>query len=284
MYRHTTLITAAALGLALALPAAADEPTADTVLARVGETEITLAHALAMREQLPEQFRQVPVETLFPAIVEQLIEQELLYQHKSDDLALRERVMLENEVRSFTANAALTEVAMAALSEEAIEAAYEAFAAEFAEGEAQVEYNAAHILVRSEEEIEAVVAELEDGRPFAEVAEERSIDGSAQAGGDLGWFGEGVMIAEFEAAVMALEPGEVSDPVQTQFGWHVVRLIDQRDAQVPPLAEVQEELAGEIQREAARALVDELRAGTDVEVMSEGMDPAVLGRRELLDD
>ena len=284
MRRHTTLITAAALGLALALPAQADEPTADTVLARVGETEISLAHVLAMREQLPEQFRQVPDEQLFPAIVEQLIEQELLYQHKSGDLNRRERVMLENEVRSFTANAALTEAVMAALDEGAIEAAYEAFAAEFAEGEPETEYNAAHILVRTEEEIEAVVAELDDGRPFAEVAREYSIDGSAQGGGDLGWFGEGAMVAEFEAAVMALEPGEVSGPVQTQFGWHVVQLIDQRDAQVPPLAEVREQLANLVQREAAQAFVAELRADTEVENLAGDMDPGILNRSDLLDD
>jgi peptidyl-prolyl cis-trans isomerase C len=250
----------------------------------VGEVEITLAHAVAMREQLPEQFRQVPDETLFPAIVEQMIEQELLRQYKAEDLDLRQRTMLDNELRAFIANAALTEVAMGAATDAAITEAYEAFAEEFAQGEPETEYNAAHILVRSEEEIEVVVAELEEGRDFAEVAREHSMDGSAQAGGDLGWFGEGIMIPEFEQAVMALEPGEVSDPVQTQFGWHVVRLIDRRDAQVPPLEDLREELADQIQREAARALVDELRENTTVENLATDMDPAVLGRRELLDD
>ena len=284
MHRHAKFIAAVALGLTLAMPAAADEPEAGTVLARVGEVEITLAHALALREQLPEQFRAVPAETLFPAIVEQLIEQELLHQHKAGDLSLRQRTMLENEVRAFTANAALSAAAQAAASEAAIAEAYEAFAAAFAEGEPETEYNAAHILVRSEDEIADVVAELEAGRDFAEVARERSTDGSAQAGGDLGWFGEGVMIEPFEAAVMALEPGEISDPVETQFGWHVVRLIDRRDAQVPPLAEVREDLSEQIQREAARAYVDELRADAVVENLSGDMDPAILGRRELLDD
>jgi peptidyl-prolyl cis-trans isomerase C len=284
MRRHTTLITAAALGLALALPVQADEPTADTVLARVGEVEITLGHALALREQLPQQFLTLPDETLFPAIVEQLIEQELLHQFKGDDLNRRERAMLENELRNFSANAALTEAAEAALSDAAIEDAYEAFAAEFAEGEAETEYNAAHILVQTEEEIEQVIAELDDGRAFAEVAREYSIDGSAQAGGDLGWFGEGVMIPPFEQAVMALEPGEVSGPVETQFGWHVVQLIDRRDAQVPPLAEVREDLAAQIQREAARSLVEELRAETEVENLAGDMEPGILSRRELLDD
>ena len=284
MRKHMTLITAAALGLALALPVQAEEPGAGTVLARVGEVEITLAHAIALREQLPQQFSSVPDTTLFPAIVEQLIEQELLRQHKAEDLNLRERSMLENEVRNFTANAALSQVAIAAATDDAIAEAYEAFAAEFAEGEPETEYNAAHILVRSQDEIEAVVAALEKGREFSEVAREFSIDGSAQAGGDLGWFGEGVMIPPFEAAVIALEPGEVSDPVETQFGWHVVRLIDRRDAQVPALEEVREDLSEQIQREAARSLVEELRGRTEVENLSDGMDPEVLSRRDLLDD
>ncbi len=284
MRKHMTLITAAALGLALALPVQAEEPGAGTVLARVGEVEITLAHAIALREQLPQQFSSVPDTTLFPAIVEQLIEQELLRQHKAEDLNLRERSMLENEVRNFTANAALSQVAIAAATDDAIAEAYEAFAAEFAEGEPETEYNAAHILVRSQDEIEAVVAALEKGREFSEVAREFSIDGSAQAGGDLGWFGEGVMIPPFEAAVIALEPGEVSDPVETQFGWHVVRLIDRRDAQVPALEEVREDLSEQIQREAARSLVEELRGRTEVENLSDGMDPDVLSRRDLLDD
>ncbi len=284
MHKPTTFIAAAALGLALALPLKAEEPSADTVLARVGEVEITLGHALALREQLPQQFQTVPDETLFPAIVEQLIEQELLHQYKADDLNRRQRAMLDNELRNFSANAALTEVAEAAVSDGAIEEAYEAFAAEFAEGEPETEYNAAHILVRSEEEIEEVIAELEDGRDFAEVAREYSIDGSAQGGGDLGWFGQGVMIPPFEEAVMALEPGEVSGPVETQFGWHVVKLIDRRDAQVPPLADVREDLVDQIQREAARALVEDLRGDTEVENMATDMDPGILSRTELLDD
>jgi len=281
---RTNLLTATALAVALALPAAAQEPTADTVLARVGEVEITLGHAIALRDQLPQQFRAVPDETLFPAIVEQLIEQELLHQHIGDDLTRRQRLALENEIRTITANAALSRAAGEALTEEAIVEAYDAFAAEFAEGEPELEYHAAHILVRSEEEIAQVVAALEEGRDFAEVAREFSVDGSAQGGGDLGWFGEGVMIQPFEEAVMALEPGEVSDPVETQFGWHVVQLIDRRDVQVPPIEEVGEDLAEQIQREAARALLDELRTQIEVERVAADVEPSMLSRRELLDD
>lgn len=276
---------AAAVFVAFALPASAqDAPDASTVLARVGGTEITLGHAVALRAALPEQFRAVPDETLFPALVEQLIEQEMLYQHHGDALTRRERMMLENETRNFVANSALMAAAEAATSDENLQAAYDSFVAEFGEGQPTTEYNAAHILVRTEEEIQTVVTELESGRDFAEVAREFSLDGSSAAGGDLGWFGEGVMIEPFEEAVMALEPGAVSDPVETRFGWHVILLKETRVATVPTLDMVRDELAGEIQREASRALIEELRASADVDNLSDAVDPAVLSRSDLLDE
>ena len=276
---------AAAASALLVIPATAEQaPDADSVLARVGDAEITLGHAIALRDQLPEQFRQVPDETLFPAIVEQLIDQEMLQQAGAATLGRRDRLALENEVRNFIANAALAAEGEAALSDEAITAAYDAFVAAFQEGEAETEYNAAHILVQTEEEIAEVVARLEAGEDFAEVAQDVSLDGSSARGGDLGWFGEGVMIEPFEAAVMALEPGQVSPPVETRFGWHVVRLLDTRVAQAPPLEEVREALENQIRQEASRAAIERLREGSSIEDLSDGFDPALLSRGDLLDD
>lgn len=253
------------------------------VLARVGTVEITLGHAIALREQLPPQFQMIPADTLFPAIVDQLVEQELLSQSLDGQLALRDRLMLENEERNFIANIALTQVAESALSDAALETAYAAFVAEFAQGEPATEYNAAHILVRSQEEIESIAAEIAGGREFGDAAREYSLDGSGQNGGNLGWFGEGMMIQPFEEMVMSLEPGQVSPPVETRFGWHLILLNETRVAAVPALAEVREELEQEIQREAARAFLDGLRNGADVMRDIEGVDPALVERTDLLD-
>ncbi|MCC6000539.1 MAG: peptidylprolyl isomerase, partial [Pararhodobacter sp.] len=164
--RRAALVVAMAV---VAVPVLADEePSAATVLARVGETEITLGHAIALRNQLPPQFQQIPAVTLFPAIVEQLIDQELLLQSGADTLSLRDRLTLDNEVRNFIANSALTAAVADAVDDAAIAAAYEAFAAEFAQGEPTTEYNAAHILVQTEEEIAAVVERLEAGEEFGD--------------------------------------------------------------------------------------------------------------------
>jgi peptidyl-prolyl cis-trans isomerase C len=282
MFKNASFAAATAIFTALALPAAAQD--AATVVARVGDTAITLGHTIALRAQLPQQFAQVPDETLFPAIVDQLIEQELLTQAHAGALTRAEQLMLENESRSFVANSALVQAATAAVTDESVAEAYAAFAAEYAQGEPVTEYHAAHILVRSEEERDQVVAALAEGRDFGDVAQEFSIDGSRAQGGDLGWFAPGMMIPDFQAAVEALEPGQVSEPVQTRFGWHVIKLMETRDQAVPELDAVREDLVNQLQRTATRALIDSLREGATVENLSEGMDPALLSRTDLLDE
>lgn len=282
MFKNARFAAIMAVSVTLAAPLAAQD--AATVIARVGSTEITLGHAIALRAQLPAQFAQVPDATLFPAIVEQLIDQELLAQAQADALSRREQAMLENETRNFLANAALSAEVREAVTEASVAAAYEAFAASYSAGEPVTEYNAAHILVRTEDEVATVTAALAEGRPFAEVAQEFSIDGSARQGGDLGWFAAGVMIPEFQAAVEALQPGEVSEPLQTRFGFHVITLLGTRTADVPALDEVREDLVVQLQREATGALIQRLRQDADVENLSTGLDPALLGQASLLDD
>lgn len=282
MFKNARFTVATAVFAAFALPAVAQD--ASTVIARVGETELTLGHAIAMREQLPQQFAQVPDEQIFGALVQQLIEQELLAQTNAENISTRAMMAIENQTRNYLAGEALTVALEAMVTEESVAAAYEAFVAEFSDGEAATEYHAAHILVRTEEERDQVVAALAEGREFGDVAAEFSIDGSSQQGGDLGWFPAGVMIPDFQAVVESLEPGQVSDPVQTRFGWHVVKLFETRDASAPALEEIREQLVGELRQEAVRAQLETLRAATPVEDLSEGIDPNLLSATDLLDD
>lgn len=282
MLKNAHLSVIASAFVALAAPAAAQD--ADTVLARVGTAEITLGHVIALRGQLPLQFAGVPDATLFPAIVDQLIEQEVLAQTLADTLPRRTQLMLDNQTRSFLATTALVGAVEAAVTDETIATAYAAFVANFATGEPVTEYNAAHILVTTAEDLEQVTSALAAGRPFAEVAAEFSIDGSAQDGGDLGWFPAGLMIDDFQAAVEALEPGQISEPLQTQFGFHVINLLGVRTATAPSLDEVRDEIVENLQRETSRAIIAQLRAATTTENLSEGFDPALLSRADLLDE
>lgn len=273
---------AAALVCALAAPAAAQD--AATVVARVGEAQITLGHVIALREVLPPQLQGAPDDRLFPVLIEQMIDQELLAQSVAGQLSDANRLRFENEQRGFLSGVALAAAIDLAVTEPNIEAAYAAFAEEFGAGEPVTEWNAAHILVQTEEQIRAAAEAIAGGRDFAEVAREVSTDGSARQGGDLGWFGPGVMIPEFEEVVRNLAPGQVSEPLQTRFGWHLVRLVETRIASVPDLATVRDDLIEELRREAMQTLIASLRAATAVEKLSEGMDPALMRRTDLLAD
>lgn len=289
MSKHSNLIMSGALAVLMALPAtaqdtAAEAPTPQTVLATVGGTDITLGHVIAMRATLPQQFQALPDSTLFPALVEQLIEQTALSASVGDDLSFFERVTLDNETRNFVANAALTRAAEAAVTDDALTAAYDAFVVEFSGQEPSPEFNAAHILVETEEEATALRAELEEGAEFADVAREHSTDGAAAGGGALGWFGLGMMIPEFENAVIEMEAGEISQPIETQFGWHIVLLNETRMSSAPAFEDVREELSAELQREAARALIEDLKAATSIDRMFEDMDPTVLSNVTLTDE
>lgn len=273
-----------ALGaLAAPLPRAAQAQDVATVIARVGGVELTLGHAIALLDQLPAQIQGAPDDRLFPALIGQMIDQELLAQSQDGQLSLGDQLRLDNERRNFLSNVALQQVVDAAVNDTALAEAYGAFAEAFGSGEPVTEWNAAHILVRTEEEMAAVVDALSQGRDFAEVAAEVSIDGSGRQGGELGWFGPGVMIPEFEEVVRNLQAGQVSEPLQTRFGWHVVRLLDSRIASVPPLDQVREDLANELRREAVQALIARLQGETQVEDLSEGLDPAVIRRIDLLE-
>lgn len=280
MPRFTNFLAVLAMSGGLGLAAQAQD--AATVIARVGDVDLTLGHAIALRAQLPAQIQSAPDDRLFPALVQQMIDQEVLAQSRADDLTAGDQIRLDNEVRGFLSGVVLQSAIEAAVSPDAIAAAYAAFAQEYGQGEPVTEWNAAHILVREEAEVSAVVAALDEGREFADVAREVSVDGSARNGGDLGWFGPGVMIPEFEETVRNLEPGQVSPPLQTRFGWHVVRLLDSRIASVPALEAVQEELADELRRGAVQALIEGLRAQVAVTDLSQELDPALLRRDDLL--
>jgi peptidyl-prolyl cis-trans isomerase C len=138
-----------------------------------------------------------------------------------------------------------------AVTEEAVRADYEAFVGEFVPAD---EIRASHVLVPTEEEANAVKAELDGGADFAAVAKEKSIDPGAANGGDLGFFGKGMMVAPFEAAAFALtDIGQVSAPVESQFGWHVIRLEEKRQSAPPAF----EQVAAQLQQQRLMTTFDE---------------------------
>lgn len=276
---------ALALALAMALPAAAQETapvSADTVVATVNGTDITVGHMLVLRTRLPQQYQSLSQEVLFNGILDQLIEQEVL-RGASGGISSVGRLMLDNEERALIATETARALAAERVTDADVQARYEEAIGTI---EPTNEYNAAHILVETEEEALAIVAELEGGAEFAALAAERSGDpGSAQQGGTLGWFGKGMMVAPFEQAVLALAPGETSAPVQTDFGWHVIRLNEIRPVAVPTLEDIGADIRRQLEQEAIEAAIAELRETADISRVEPGeIDPSVIGDATLLQD
>jgi peptidyl-prolyl cis-trans isomerase C len=253
----------AAVLVALSSPLRAEEPTAETVVATVNGTDITLGQMIALRDSLPPQYLAMPDDALFNGILEQLIQQVALADSVKDKVTLRDTLSLENQRLTYMSGKALNAVADAAVTDEALQKLYDE---KYAKAEPGKEYKAAHILVATEQEAKDIKAALDAGGDFAKLAAEKSSDSSAQNGGDLGWFGLGMMVKPFEDAVLALEPGKISDPVQTDFGWHIIHLNDVRDAAVPKLEDVKAELEGDLRQKAVEAKAYQLPTNPDAKV------------------
>jgi len=175
---------------------------------------------------------------------------------------------------------ALDGIVKTAVTDEAIQAAYDERYTNFKPG---TEYHAAHILVESEDKAYEILDQIEGGVEFADAAKTHGTDGTAASGGDLGWFGEGMMVKPFEEAVMSMKAGEVKGPVKTEFGWHLIKLMETRATQAPKFDDVREELAQELEQKAVAARLEELTKITEIEKPGEGIDPAVLKDETLLD-
>jgi peptidyl-prolyl cis-trans isomerase C len=131
------------------------------------------------------------------------------------------------------------------------------------------EFKARHILVETEDTANAIIKELEAGGDFAKIAKAQSKDpGSAQNGGDLGWFSGQSMVKPFSDALGTMEKGSISKPVQTQYGWHVIQLEDSRAPEVPAFEVVQEQVKVLAQRKKLQAYLDELRKTAKIQKTS----------------
>ncbi|MCH2076720.1 MAG: peptidylprolyl isomerase [Rhodobacteraceae bacterium] len=269
-------LISAALLAATALPVSAQDTGLDMVVATVNGTDITMTHVIDVQRQLPEQYRSLDAEVLFESIVDQLVQQRVLAESVENEPEWVEAT-LETTRASILAQVALEALGEVAVSEEAVRAAYDE---QFGEFEGASEFNASHILVETEEEAQSLIEQLEGGADFAALAQEFSTGPSGPNGGQLGWFGQGMMVPSFEAAVMELEVGGVSAPVQTQFGWHIVTLNDLRTTEPPSFEEVQGDLTSQLQTVALEAALTGLLEVAEI-TRPEGIDPNLINELTL---
>ncbi|WEJ58959.1 peptidylprolyl isomerase [Devosia sp. FJ2-5-3] len=265
-----------------ATPAAeAAAVTPETVVATVGGEAITEADLSFAAEDLAQDLAQMPAEERRPFLLRVVIDMKVMAgaakeagMDQTPLFAQRLKYLEERALR----RAYFAEAIAGAVTEEAVRADYDAFTAQFTP---QDEIRASHILVESEEEANAIKAELDGGADFAAIAKEKSIDpGSGANGGDLGFFGKGMMVPSFEEAAFALtEPGEVSAPIQSQFGWHIIKLGEKRQSQPPTFEQVAPQIQQQVLMRSFNEKVEDLMSGVEIDIA----DPALAAAMEAQD-
>ena len=278
MLKSHSILQGMAIALLLSSSLAAQDRNLSTVVATVGETELTLGHMLDVKRQLPDQYQSLDDNTLFNGIIEQLIQQELLASSMTKDPSWL-AIAMQNQRRNILSSVVINELRTNAVTERALQAAY---AAKFPVGSGEQEYKASHILVETEQKARELLALLDGGADFSGLATEHSTGPSGPRGGDLGWFGRGQMVAPFEKAVMGMEAGTYTGPVQTQFGYHLIFLNDRRETSSPAFEDVRSELEVEIQNAAVEEHLRGLMATANVIMPTEWIDPSILSTLDLI--
>ncbi|GGA34900.1 peptidylprolyl isomerase [Pelagibacterium lentulum] len=267
LLRRMALPCALVLGLAAAPAFAQTQGTQpDDVVARVGDEVITEADLLFAAEDLVQDLQQIPPAERRAFLLTVMIDMKIMANAARDagldqtDIFAQRLAYLEDRAlrRAFFSDAIEAQI-----TDERIAAAYEALSSEF---EGETEYRARHILVPTLEEAQSIREEIEGGRTFADAAGEYGTDGTRQTGGDLGYFVAGQMVGPFEQAVFAMEVGELSEPVETQFGWHLILLEDQREASPPPLDQARGQIAQQLLYETFNEIVGALKEQAEIDI------------------
>jgi peptidyl-prolyl cis-trans isomerase C len=267
------LRAAAALACAVAIPgiAGAQDAPANPVVATVNGEAITEADLSLAVQDFRETLSQVPPEQRLNALINGIIDIKLMARaaeaaglDKGEEAARRLAFVRERALRSEYLRSKVFD----AITEDAIKARYDAEAAAFVPVE---EIRASHILVQTEDEAKAIIAELDAGGDFAAIAKAKSIDlGSGANGGDLDYFQRGRMVKPFEDAAFALEVGTYTKTaVKSDFGWHIIKVVDKRQSSPPTIEQRSNALRDQIARELFLAAVDALRKDAKIEIVEQ---------------
>ena len=254
-------------GLIAAAPIHAQEQKIK--VAEVNGEAIFLEEVMKIAEQLPADIRQQPLPNYFDRIVDDVIDS-LLAAAAGNDAGLTNNpevlAQMSIAAQRVLAEAYITTELRKVVTEEEVQKAYQLF---ISDESAREEIKARHILVASEAEAKAIIAELNSGADFVSLAKEKSTGPSGPNGGDLGYFARGAMVPSFENAAFALSVGShSSEPVQTQFGWHIIKLEDKKTAEAPPIETLRGQLQANLANQALSRIIETLRAPASISRLS----------------
>ena len=246
-------------------PPAPALPPASTVVARVNGTELHLADVEAAQQSLPAQLQKLPLQQIYPILLDRLVDGELVAQagrkeHLDQDPAVQRRLHLYED--HLIQQAYVEQLIKTAVTPDRLQARYQEFLKQTPPRE---EVHARQILVKTEAEAKSIIAQLDKGADFAALAKKYSTDSGAASGGDLGYFTRDEMVPAFTAAAFALPVGHYTEtPVKTEFGWHVIQVEDRRVKQPPSFDEAQSQMRSLVIRDAILAKLKELRSGATI--------------------
>ncbi|WP_420131561.1 peptidylprolyl isomerase [Rhodopseudomonas sp.] len=265
---RTGLVGAAATGcLAFALLASpmARAQDADPVLAKVNGAEIRQSDVTRAEEELGPSLAQMDPASKKENVLSFLIDMKIVAK-AAEDKKIQDTAEFKKRL-DFARNRLLMDDLLAvegkaATTDEAMKKVYDDAAKQIS-GEQEV--RARHILVETEDEAKAIAEELKKGADFAELAKKKSKDPGASDGGDLGFFTKDQMVPEFSAVAFALEPGKISDPVKSQFGWHIIKVEEKRNRKPPSFDQVKPQIEQYVTRKAQSDYVAQLRQSAKIE-------------------
>ncbi len=263
----------ALLGLALALPAAAQEeaPKEDKVVAVVNGHEIRVSEVQMATDDIIGQLPDLPPKLRYPFVVEYLIERHLLAQFAVKD-GIAETEEYKRRLALYQAKALrdayFFQKIRPQVTEEEMRKIYDEEAVKLQQTE---RVRARHILVGTEQEAKDILARLAKGEKFEDLAKQFSLDGSKEFGGDLGYFTQPEMVPEFSKATFALKVGETSQPIKTDFGWHIIRLEDRKQGAAQPYDQVKSAIRNVLLRRKVGETMEKIRAASKVDILDEDL-------------
>jgi len=239
----------------------------DKVLAKVNGSEIRQSDLALAEEELGPSLAQMDPATKDENVLSFLIDMKIVSK-AAEDKKVQDTDDFKKRL-AFTRNRLLMDSLLAsegkaATNDDSMKKVYEEASKQIA-GEEEV--HARHILVETEDEAKAVKAELDKGGDFAELAKKKSKDPGASDGGDLGFFTKDQMVPEFSQAAFSLDPGKVSDPVKSQFGWHIIKVEEKRKRKAPDFDQVKAQIETYVTRKAQAEYVGKLRDAAKIERM-----------------
>jgi peptidyl-prolyl cis-trans isomerase C len=241
-------------------------PPGDTVVARVNGAALHLFDVELAQKSLPPQMQKVPLAQIYTALLDRMIDGMLIVdaarkEHLDQSPQVQQRLKLLED--RLIQQAYIEELLKSAQSDDKLRAGYQKL---IQQKPAQDEVHARHILVKTEAEANSIIDQLNKGADFATLAKKYSTDPGAASGGDLGYFTRNDMVPAFAAAAFALKPGQYTKtPVKTEFGWHVILVLDRRTKPPPSFDEARQQLSRDLARDVVEAKVKELRSEAKVE-------------------